>query len=115
MIVIGAGKLDKSVRVMAVTATKNEYGESVPTWNEIAESPRRAFIRPLTLRDQERLRQDGTQIQGEITHQVFMRFHPDINGTQRLEENGRTLEIASVANVEEHDRMLELLCREVVD
>lgn len=117
---IRAGLLRCKVRILAPTNETDDYGDQVQTWTPIEESPRRASIRPLTLRDQERLANDGTMIQAEVTHHIKMRYWPDLDPSYRLEGvapaniEGRTWEIASRANVAERCREYDILAREVL-
>ena len=117
---IRAGLLRCKVRVLKATDSRGDYGESNPTWTAIEESPRRASIRPLTLRDQERITQDGTIVQADVTHQIKMRYWPGLTSAHRLEGvapasiAGRTWELASVADLAERAREYDILAREVV-
>ena len=117
---IRAGLLRCKVRVLESTDVRGDYGESNPKWTAIAESPRRASIRPLTLQDQERIAQDGTIVQQDITHQIKMRWWDGLTSANRLEGvapasiAGRIWELSSVANVAERSREYDILAREVV-
>lgn len=116
-----SGLLRCKVRVLAATEDRGDYGESTPEWNPIEESPRRASIRPLTLRDQERLAHEDTVVQQEITHQIRMRWFVGLTSANRLEGlapdwcKGIIYELASVANVAGRSREWEILAREIVE
>ena len=116
-----AGLLRCKVRVLAATDVRDDYGASEPEWNPIEESPRRASIWPLTLRDQERLTHEGTGLQQEITHQIGMRWFAGLTSAHRLEGvapdwcKGVTYELAAVSNVAGRSRKWEILAREIVE
>lgn len=89
----------------------SNWGTTVVRWAEVL---------PLTGRE---LFQ-GQQVRQDVTHRVTMRWFrgapptgsylPAVNPKMRLQLNGRTLQIASVINVEERNVELVLMCREEV-
>lgn len=67
-----------------------------------------AFVQPVSAR--QFIAND--QNRGEVSHTVRMRFTPGITLKDRLDYQGRKLNIASVINVRERGHEMELLCIE---
>lgn len=105
-----AGILRERVTIQAPTLTRNDYGESVQSWQDVA--IRRASVEAMSYSEQSRRAQVG----GVVSHMVRMRFLPELTGAMRLRwdsRGGRILYISSVVergNREEH----ELTCEEQV-
>lgn len=112
-VAVRAGPLRHPGTIMRATETRTTSGAVERAWAAIAHV--RFSIEPMTLRLQERL--TGGELQQEITHIVRMRYHYGVRTKDRLSwlDRGseRTLEIASIADVMERNRMFELLCKEV--
>ena len=56
----------------------------------------------------------GMQLEATITHSIFIRYTADIMPTDRVNFNGRLMQIRAVINIEERNRWLELACEEGV-
>lgn len=69
-------------------------------------------IDPLSLREKEQLQAGG--VQAETTHVVRMRYRNDVGPSMFLVKGTRRFEILSLANPEEANRELHLLCAERV-
>lgn len=71
-----------------------------------------ATIEPVSGREFE----EGKSIEAEVTHKVWLRWRPGLTLTpaMRVVYQGRALEISSVVNVGERNRVYLLLCRERV-
>jgi len=54
------------------------------------------------------------QVQSDITHEVVIRYRPDVRHNQRIRYGDRTLNIESVIDTEEAGVELRLMCKEVV-
>lgn len=67
-------------------------------------------IEPISLRDREELQAGG--VQAETTHIVRMRYRADVAPAMYLVKGTRRFEILSVANKDEANRELHLLCAE---
>ena len=67
-----------------------------------------AFVQPVTARQFVA----NDQLRGEISHTVRMRFIEGVTLADRLNYQGRVLNIASIINVRERGHELELLCTE---
>jgi head-tail adaptor len=70
-----------------------------------------ASILPILDRDVER--STGGTVIALATHRVTMPWHPQVTIQTRLRFNGRTFSVISVANTEERNVELVLLCVEV--
>ena len=102
-----AGKLRHRVEVQTNTATRDTLGQPVASWAVTATV--RAAIRPL--RGNELM--IAQQITPQVTHEIILR-HRSLTAEQRLVEAGgtRTFAILSVANLNERNHELRVLCVE---
>lgn len=103
-----AGRLRHRVTIQSKTVTQNSYGEEVITWTDV--DTVWASIEPLRGREFEELRRAGA----DLTTRIVMRYQAGIVPEMRATEGGHTYDILSVVNVEERDRELHLMCREVL-
>lgn len=57
---------------------------------------------------------DAAKYGAELTHKVWVRYHPDIAGRAdlRVQFRGRELDVHAVVNWQERDRWLIVLCDE---
>lgn len=55
---------------------------------------------------------EASQVQSNLSHRVRMRYRPGVTTSHRLVHNGRALNIVSVANLEERNIELEIMCME---
>lgn len=67
-------------------------------------------IEPISLREKEQLQAGG--IQAETSHIIRMRYRDDVGPAMYLLKGSRRFEILSLANVDERNRELQLLCAE---
>ena len=67
-----------------------------------------AFVQPVSARQFVA----NDQLRGEVSHTVRMRYAPGVTLKDRLDYQGRKLNIASVINVLERGHELQLLCVE---
>ncbi len=103
-----AGPLRHRVQIQTVTETVDAIGGISPVWATTATLW--AAVEPL--RGDERATQQ--QIDAAVTHRVRMRHGTDISPKDRLVHLGRTFDIASVLNVGERDKQLEIMCSEQI-
>ena|ERR1043166_7876409 len=103
-----AGTLNRYVVIEQATETQNARGEAVPTWSTFATVF--ASIEPLSGRElftaQQRV--------ADVTHVVRLPYQPGVLPKMRLNYNGRLFNILTVLNLQEANRKLELLAREIV-
>jgi SPP1 family predicted phage head-tail adaptor len=81
-------------------------GGAVVSWTPVAELW--ASIRPVT--GSESVAAD--QVAGRISHEIHVRYRPDVVPAMRFSLGMRTFEIVAAINVEERHRQLRCLCRE---
>lgn len=102
-----AGKLKHSVTVQRDTGTVNSSGQVVENWTTYI--TRRAEIVPLTGRELFA----AQQVDGEVTHKVIMRYDSGVTSKMRLLFGSRVLNIESIININEANRDMELICKEI--
>lgn len=103
---ICAAQFRHKVALQSRTTTVSALGEASHTWSTYAQAW--ASVEPLTGREY----YENRATQGEVTHKVTMRYRAGIGPEQRIVFRSRNLEIVSVRNIEERDRLLVLDCRE---
>lgn len=99
-----SGKLRHRVDIETKVKTPNGSGGSTLTWSAITASKIRAFIKPIS--GNERLQ--GMRLESDVTHRVFMRYRDDFTAADRINYNGRLMQIRAVLNIEERNQWLEL-------
>jgi SPP1 family predicted phage head-tail adaptor len=82
------------------------FGGPTQTWATYKET--RGQIKPIRGREYF----DNAAVQGEVTHKVTLRYVKGVTPKMRIKYDGRTFEITSVINIEEANRVLELMCKE---
>lgn len=103
-----AGSLRHRITIVGGPDTQNSYGEPIPSGAVVAQV--RANVRPLEGREQF----SGQQFLGEITHEIETRYVPGIKPKMRVLFEGRELDILAAPNVDERNRRLRILAREIV-
>lgn len=103
---IAAGSLRLSVTIEEVTET-NTDGVVAQSWSDYADNVR-AGILPQSGREFYRAK----QVYADMTHLVRIRYLAGVTPKMRLKLGSRYLNIVSVGNVEERDRVLDLVCIE---
>ena len=108
-----AGKLNRRVTIEAPPpGVSDEYGHNDEggnrDWKVVASVW--AQVTPLSGREFWR----SQQVQSDITHEVVIRYRPDVRHNQRIRYGDRTLNIESVIDTEEAGVELRLMCKEVV-
>ena len=102
-----AGKLRHVIKIQAPETGRNAVGETVTQWVDFAVVP--ASIEPISSTEQF----TAQQFLPEITHKIRIRYMPGISHKYRILYNGRVFEIAPPRNIDERNRELEILAREV--
>jgi len=105
---MSAGRLRRRVTIQRSVRVDDGYGGSQVVWEDVGKVW--AAVEPL--RGSERYA--AQQVKNDLSHRVLMRYRPGITPQMRLVLNDRVLNIEAAINVEERNRWLELLCREVV-
>lgn len=60
----------------------------------------------------------AAQVQPDVTHQVTIRYLPNVTTQMRVRRRGETdrfYQIGAVLNIDERNREMQLMCRETVD
>ena len=105
---ICAAQFRHKVSLQSRTTTISALGEASHTWSTYASAW--ASVEPLTGREF----YENRAVRGEVTHKVTMRYRSGVAPEQRIVFRSRNLEIVSVRNIEERDRLIILDCRESV-
>jgi SPP1 family predicted phage head-tail adaptor len=109
---IRAGRLRNPVSIQQRTTATDSEGNSTTTWQTVG----RTFAEIQPLSTQERLQ--AAQLEQDLTHTVLLRYadslYPGVvNHEARLVlDANRVLDIRTVVNVDESNRVLQLSCYE---
>lgn len=101
-----AGQLRHVVNIQSYTTTTGAY--STKTWSTVGAIY--ASVKPLTGKELEH----AMQIKSDATYQVICRYTDDINVKNRFSFKNKQLEILHIANIDERDKELVILCKEVI-
>lgn len=96
------------IEVQSRTTTQNAYGEPVATWSTLATVWAR--VEPLSGREL----WQAAQVRPDVSHKVTMRHYPGLSPKHRLKLGSRIFNIDSVLNIEERERLHQVLCKEEV-
>lgn len=102
-----AGELCHFVTIVQPTSAQDSFGAGqtyINFWT--------GWVKIEVLAGQELL--SAQQLAATVDHKVTMRYVSGIVRKMRLQFNSRTFYIEAVLNLEEKDRELHLLCREIV-
>jgi SPP1 family predicted phage head-tail adaptor len=103
---IRAGTLKHLLTIETPSTTTNEYREEIQTWTTLLST--RASIKPLRGKETYiNQTKDAT-----ATHLVTFRYQIDITPIMRVRFNDRLFNITSVINVEESNKVTQLLVEE---
>ena len=102
-----AGLLNKRIDIETNTDSPDSFGYMAASWAALASSLP-ATITPL--RGDERVR--GAETGGEVSHKVTIRYLAGVTPKHRIKFGSRYFDIQSVINVQERNRMIELMCVE---
>lgn len=103
-----AGKLRNRIIIERESYVQNDSGGQDIIWSTYKKV--KAFIKPKS--GTERVR--GMKLESPLTHTIAIRYTDDILPTDRVNFNGRYMQIRAVVNIEERNRWLELSCEEGV-
>jgi SPP1 family predicted phage head-tail adaptor len=105
---ITAGTLRHRIKIQRQTYTPDGLGGGANTWSDYAEI--RAFIKPKS--GNEKLY--SMRLESEVTHRIFIRYRDDLTTTDRINFNGRLMQIRALINIEEANRFIEIYADEGV-
>ena len=104
-----AGRLRHKVTIQDYTESQNTFGEVTKNWTDYATVW--AAVEPVKGREF----WESQQINAEITTKVTLRYLAGVKPKMRILHDTRIFEIDSVINVDERNRELQLLVKEMVD
>lgn len=102
------GWLRHRVILQEKSTARNDYGEPIKTWSTLATVW--GSVEPLRGAE---YREGRIQAQA-VTHRIRIRHYSGLSPENRVQHSDRTFEIESVINPLEQDKMMELMCREMV-
>jgi SPP1 family predicted phage head-tail adaptor len=103
-----AGSLRHRVQIQTFSEARDADGGITPTWTTAA--TRWASVEPL--RGNEFF--NASQVKGNVTHRVVMRYYAGLTPTDRIVHDSRNLNIVAVLNPDERNIMTEVLATEQV-
>lgn len=101
-----AGKLRHQITIEREQSVSDGGGGSTITWSTVA-TPR-AFIKPMS--GGERLQ--AMRLESTVTHRIFIRYRDDLLTSDRINFNGRLMQIRALINLEERNRWIEIYADE---
>jgi len=104
-----AGRLRHKVTIQDYTESQNTFGEVTKNWTDYATVW--AAVEPVKGREF----WESQQINAEITTKVTLRYLAGVKPKMRILYDTRIFEIDSVINVDERNRELQLLVKEMVE
>jgi SPP1 family predicted phage head-tail adaptor len=104
-----AGRLRHRITIQDYTESQNTFGEVTKNWTDYATVW--AAVEPVKGREF----WESQQINAEITTKVTIRYLAGIKPKMRILYDTRIFEIDSVINVDERNRELQLLVKEMVE
>lgn len=100
------GDMRHRLALEEAAATPDGAGGAIVSWSPVAEVW--AAIRPRS--GTERVEADG--LMGRVTHEITIRYRPDVAPRQRFRQGDRIFDITSVIDAEEAHRFLTCLVEE---
>lgn len=107
---IRAGRLRTPVTIQKRTVTTDAEGNSVATW------PQAGWVREMAAvetRSASELLASG-QLEQDVTHVLTLRYPSTVTHESRIVLDSRVLDVRTVLNVDEQNRMTQVLCVERV-
>lgn len=103
---LNSGKLRRQITIEREQRVSDGAGGSTITWSTVA-TPR-AFIKPMS--GGERLQ--AMRLEATVTHRIFIRYRSDLLTSDRINYNGRLMQIRALINLEERNRWIEIYADE---
>lgn len=103
-----AGTLRHRVVIQEKDPTQDEYGEEVPTWSDV--DTVWAAVEPLAGREFLETQRVGA----EVTTRIRIRYRDGIVPKMRVVWGDHVYDIKAVIHVEERQREIHLMCKELV-
>lgn len=105
---ITPGSLRHRIKIQRQTYVADGAGGGTNTWADYVEL--RAFIKPMS--GNEKLY--SMRLEAEVTHRIFIRYRDDLTTTDRINFNGRLMQIRALINLEEANKFIEIYADEGV-
>ena len=102
------GNLRNRIIIQRQITTQDSFGEQQEEWNEV--DTVWASINPIAGREFFA----AETVNSEITHKIRIRYRNDIKPDMRVFYNGRAFRITTVINEFERNKMLQLMCKELI-
>lgn len=103
---INSGKLRHKVLIEREGSTPDGAGGTALIWATHATI--RCFVKPIS--GSERLQ--AQRLEANITHRIFTRYRTDLLTSDRINFNGRLMQITAIINLEEENKHLEIYASE---
>ena len=103
------GKLRHLGVIESYTETKNNFGETEKVWSEFSKVW--CDIKPLNGKE----KYVSAEKHATATHQVIIRYLAGVNPKMRLTARGRIFKIIAALNINEQDKMMQLITEEEAD
>lgn len=100
------GRLRHRLTLEAASRTPDGGGGAVEAWSTVAQLWGQIYPTAGT----EIVAADG--IKGRVSHEITLRYRPDVMPAMRLASGSRRFEIAAVIDIDERRRWLKCLCVE---
>lgn len=102
------GELNKRVTIQTNTATRGTTGQAIEAWTDTA--TRWAAIEPLTGREY----WQAQQVNAEMTVKITIRYYAGLTVKNRVKYGSRYFDILSTQNLNEGNKFMVLMCKEVI-
>jgi len=99
--------LRNRVTIQEKTVTQNTYGEEVITWSDVATVW--GAVEPIRGDEFIAMRREGA----ELTTRIVIRYRSGVVTENRVTFGSHTYDIESIIHVEERQREMHLMCREL--
>lgn len=106
-----AGKLRHRVTIQRATVTLQAGGAPVRTWSTVAT----VWAQVRTVSGGEQRNEGADQVVASLFYAVTIRHKDGLEPTMRVLWDGRELEVTAIQEPDNRQRMLTLLCSEVVE
>ena len=102
-----SGRLNRRITIQELSISKNQYSEDIESWVDVATIW--AHIEPLRGREY----WQAKQVVGEVTGRITIRYLAGIDEKMRVIYGNKTYNILAVINLDERNRTLQLLVRQI--
>lgn len=102
------GALRNRITIQREVEASDGAGGNTLSWKNYAEI--RAFIKPVS--GNERLQ--AMRLEANITHRIYIRYRSDLRTDDRVNYQGRLMQIRALINIEERNKWLEIYAQEGV-